>query len=330
VSGVQGSGSGDAGRGRLGVEIKQAVIDALELRLFPVMARWLAEAGVSVQDAVDLLRAAAVAEAQRSVPSGIDPESISLVSTRTGLSRRLVRKTLAGVKRQGKAALRGGHRGERVLAGWWHDTDYRDQKGRPRILQISKGTRSFEALCRTYSGERQYRTILKDLEQVGAVAILPPGDRVQALRQNYAAIGWTEVGQAAMAEQLAEHIETCLNNFGHPEGSQHWVCRRVANASVKPEYAKILVRDMRSQIEAQADSCYDALTDPQHTADPLDPRAEHISVTFYINRKRADACATSPQAGELGTGADESASATSTADSRPGKKTAKRPPKRRG
>ena len=282
----------------MGVGIKQAVIEALRHRLFPVLARWFLQAGVSVQEAIDLLRAAAIAEALKSTPEGINPRSISLTSIRTGLSRRLIRESLAAENIEEPEPGAGGHRGERVLAGWWHDTDFRDELGRPRILPISKGPHSFEVLCRRYSGERQSRTILKDLEQVGAVAVLPTGDRVQVLRQSYAAAEWTEAGQDAMAEQLAEHIETCLHNFKHPQGSQHLLCRRVVNAFVRPEYAGMLQRDIRSQIDGQADICYDTLTDPQHTADPLDPNAVHISVTFYMYRHPALANRSSPPSEE--------------------------------
>jgi hypothetical protein len=269
----------------LGVEIKQAVVEALEHRLFPVMARWLAEAGVSVQEAIDLLRAAAIEEARKCIPKGVNRDSISFISHRTAISRRVVRQTLAGTKTPGKSGAAAGHRGERVLAGWWHDPDFRDHHGHPRILPLSKGRHSFEELVRRYSGERQYRTLLMDFKQVGAVKVLDPGDRVQVLRQSYADVGWTEAGQAAMAEQLAEHIETCLHNFKHPEGSQYWACRRVANTAVRPAYSKILLRDLRKQIDGHAHDYYDMLTHPQHTADPADPQAEQISVTYYIHRK---------------------------------------------
>lgn len=282
----------------MGVGIKQAVIEALEHRLFPVMARWFLQAGVSVQEAIDLLRAAAIQEALKSVPKGISPDSISLASIRTGMSRRLVRESLSKERHVVSQPGEGGHRGERVLAGWWHDPDFRDDRGRPRILPVNAGTHSFKALCRRYSGETQHRTILKDLEQAGAVAVLERGDRVQVLRRSYAAAGWTEAGQAAMAEQLAEHIETCLHNFEYPEGSRHLLCRRVANALVQGKHAKILLRDIRDRIDSQADLCYDDLTDPQYTADPLDPDAEHISVTFYINRKPVRAGASEVQSPE--------------------------------
>ena len=282
----------------MGVGIKQAVIEALRHRLFPVLARWFLQAGVSVQEAIDLLRAAAIAEALKSIPEGVSPRSISLTSIRTGLSRRLIRESLAArdITEESQPGA-GGHRGERVLAGWWHDLDFRDGLGRPRILPISKGRHSFDVLCRRYSGERQSRTILKDLQQVGAVAVLP-GKRVQVLRQSYAAAEWTEAGQAAMAEQLAEHIETCLHNFKHPQGSQHLLCRRVVNAFVRPEYAKILQRNIRSQIDGQADIWYDMLTDPQHTANPLDPKAVHISVTSYFYRNPVLEIQPSPQGPE--------------------------------
>ncbi|MFL6600830.1 MAG: DUF6502 family protein [Steroidobacteraceae bacterium] len=282
----------------MGDGVKEAVNRALEL-LFPVIARWLLQAGFSVRDAVELLRAAYVLEAQRSIPEGIDPgKSQSLVSTRTGLSRAKVRKILAGVKRKGKAAARGGHRGERALAGWWHDRDFRDGMGRPRVLPISKGPNSFAELCRRHSGgDRQFPTILKDLEQAGAVKVLP-GDRVKVLRQNYAAVAWTEAGQIAMAEQLAEHLETHLHNFLHPDDTEQWVCRRVVNPQVKHKYAGILARDLKAQIEDKFATFFDAVTDPVHTASPDDPsdQPEHLSVTAYITRKPSSICESSKAA----------------------------------
>ena len=270
----------------MGEDVKEAVNRALEL-LFPVMARWLLKAGLSFRDAGELLRLAFVVEAQKSIPDGMDPKKIkSLVSSRTGLSRSQIRKILAGVQREGKAAFRGGHRGERALAGWWHDRDFRDALGRPRILQISKGSRSFAELCRRHCGERQFPTILKDLEQAGAVQVLP-GDRVRVLRKNYAAVGWTEAGQIAMAEQLAEHLETHLHNFLHPEEEQQWVCRRVVNPQVKSKYAKILARDLKAQIDDKFVTFFNSVTDPLHTASPDDPadQPEHLSVTAYITRR---------------------------------------------
>jgi hypothetical protein len=282
----------------LGVEINQAVIEALEHRLFPVLARWLLQAGVSVQEATDLLRTAAIAEALKSIPEGVNPDSISLASVRTGLSRRLVRESLAVKKIDTPKPGEGGHRGERVLAGWWHDPDFRDVRGHPRILPIKAGEHSFKVLVRRYSGESQHRTILKDLEQVGAVAFLETRDHVQVLRRSYAASGWTEAGQAAMAEQLAEHIETCLHNFKHPEGSAHLLCRRMANALVRPEYAKIILPQLQNQVDAQADNFYDTLTDPQYTADPLDPDAVAISFTQYFHRTPPPSVRARPQSSQ--------------------------------
>jgi hypothetical protein len=275
----------------MGDGVKAAVTRAVEL-LFAVIARWLLKAGFSVRDAVELLRVAYVLEAQKSIPEGIDPAKLkSLVSSRTGLSRAQVRKILAGVERKGRAATRGGHRGERALAGWWHDRDFRDRLGRPLILKISKGPKSFAELVRRHSGERQFPTILKDLEQVGAVRVLP-GDRVKVLRQNYAAVGWTEAGQIAMAEQLAEHLETHLHNFAHPDEAEQWVCKRVVNPHVKQKYAGILARDLTLQIETQFTTFFDAVTDPTCTASPSDPtdQAEHIAVCTYMIRKPSVSC----------------------------------------
>jgi hypothetical protein len=268
----------------MGDQVKHSVNQALAL-FFGPMARWLIKAGISCRDVQELLRLAYVEEAKRSLPDGVNPENVTLISTRTGLGRAQVRQILAGVRRQGRAAERGGHRGERALAAWWHDRDFRDRLGRPRILKISKGRASFAELCQRHGGERQYPMILKDLEQAGAVRVLP-GDRVQVLRRNYAAVGWTEAGMTAMGEQLGEHLETLLHNLLNPAEAEQLVCRRVVNPQVKPEYAKILARDLTSQLNAQFETFSDALTDPLHTVSDASETAEHISVTSYITRKR--------------------------------------------
>lgn len=268
-------------------DIEQAVTAALETVLLPVVVRWLLKAGVSGPNFVELVRNAYVDEAQKSLFDGTDSEksTVSKISVRTGFSRRVVRNVRTGAKRK-RTPVGKGNRAQRVLTGWWQDPDFRDELGRPRILQTYKGKRSFAELCRRYSGERQTKTLLEDLIQAGAVRLLP-ANQVQVLRQNYAAVGWTEAGQVAIAEQLAEHLQTLLHNLSHPEGSQYWACKRVANPHMLAKPAAILLRDLRTQIETQASTYFDRLTAPQVSAEPGDLTAKHISITTYITETPA-------------------------------------------
>lgn len=268
--------------------VKDAVMQALGILLAPLVD-FLMNNGVSARDSIELLRRLYVLGAQKYMPEGVEPGKINvtLVSARTGLARSQVRRILRGASHKQGAAERGGHRGERVLAGWWHDRDFRDSRGQPRILKISKGPKSFAELCGRHGGEQQqYPMILKDLEKAGVVRVLPR-DRVQVLRRNYAAVSATDAGITAMFEQLAEHLETLFHNLLHPDEGEQFICRRVSNPKVKPEYAKILAPRMAEAITSQLETFSDALTDPMHTASPLDPGGEHLSITTYMTRKPA-------------------------------------------
>jgi hypothetical protein len=125
------------------------------------------------------------------------------------------------------------------------------------------------------------------LEQVGAVEVV--GEQVQALRRSYATVGWTEAAQIEMAEQLREHLETHLNNFQHPDGTEHLLCRRVFKQRVREKEAKILARDLRSQIESQFTTFYDRLHGSPNTASAVDATSKHLSVCAYITLKASAA-----------------------------------------
>jgi Family of unknown function (DUF6502) len=266
-------------------------------RLLPPMARWLLKGGVSVRETVDLMRTAYVLEAQKGMPEGIDlgKPNHSLVSERTGLSRTQIRKVLAGRQPNGELAARGGHRGQRVLTAWCTRREYRDRRGHPRILKISSGRWSFAEIVREYSGETQYRTMLMDLEQVGAVRVLP-GDRVKLLRKNYAPVGWTCEGMTAMGEQLEEHIETWLHNLLYLEdGAKQLLCLRVSNSKVPKNFANIVARKVTDKVTSDFATVREIVTHPVHTASPLeDSETEQFSVTVYITRK-PDAPSTPPK-----------------------------------
>ena len=134
-----------------------------------------------------------------------------------------------------------------MLAGWWNDSDFHDERGEPAALPLRGARRSFQALVRLYSGERsRSATILDELLRVKAVRQLPDG-RIKALSRSYAMVRWDPQGIASVGEQLAEHCETLLHNLRDP-GHPRFV-GRVFNTRIDSRYVPVLLRDLRESAE---------------------------------------------------------------------------------
>jgi hypothetical protein len=73
------------------------------------------------------------------------------------------------------------NRATRVLAGWHTDKLFRAESGVPAVLSID-GDHSFRQLAELYSGGVYYRTMLSELERVGAIQLIG-GERVRVLRR---------------------------------------------------------------------------------------------------------------------------------------------------
>jgi len=251
------------------------------------MARLLQIAGISCKDQNEEFRIASVLVAQLSLPKGVGAKNVSLISARTGLTRRDVRKILgilAGVGGKRKSsARRGGHRGQRVIDAWCYYSRFRDEYGNPKILKISGRRGSFAELCRLYGGE-QHPMILKDLLNVKAVRALPD-DRLELLRRDYAEINLSKAGLAALFEQLAEHFETVVHNLTHPEARDQLLCRRVVNFRVDAEKAKLLMNDATDGVNSRFDHFRDQFGDPYYSAPQDSTETKHVSLTAYLTVK---------------------------------------------
>lgn len=74
------------------------------------------------------------------------------------------------------------HRAARVLNGWHDDKIFQTKLGEPATLQIDGPTHSFRQLVALYSGGVNHRTMLSELERVGAIRRIG-AERVKAIRR---------------------------------------------------------------------------------------------------------------------------------------------------
>ena len=259
--------------------LKGAVRAAL-LRLLEPLMKLLLDAGLGVGDFIGLAKVAYVrAATRRGQVGGKDQRpTISQIAVVTGMTRVEVAAILATGEAVSRTTEHNRQRAERVLSGWWTDPAFLTSQGEPAVLRLRGPRRSFEALCRRYSGEQRVAPILDELARVRAIRRLPDG-RVQALSCTYATVRWDPEGITAVGEQLAEHCATLVANLEQPTRPR--LARQVVNARLNPRYAPVVIRDIESSLRVQSDALDDNLNDPIHTAEPGAP-AMRLGVGLYV------------------------------------------------
>lgn len=264
----------------------KGAVRAAVLRLLEPLMNLLLDAAVGVGDFIGLAKVAYVRAASRRGQFGGKEErpTISQIAVVTGMTRVEVATILATGEATSRTTEHNRQRAERVLSGWWTDPAFLTPQGKPAILRLRGSRHSFEVLCRRYSGEYRAAPLLDELSRVHAIRRLPDG-RVQALSRTYATVRWDPDGIAAVGEQLAQHCATLVSNLEH--ATRPRLARQVVNARLNPRYAPVLIRDIESDLQVQADALHDNLNDPLHTAQPGE-HAIRLGVGLYVFEGPAD------------------------------------------
>jgi len=111
------------------------------------------------------------------------------------------------------------HRAARVLNGWHDDKLFQTNLGDPAVLPIDGEQRSFRQLVELYSGGVYHRTMLSELERVGAIR-LASGGRVRAMRRNPISGGANLDSLLTTAETAGDLLSTLEYNLSAPLGQQ--------------------------------------------------------------------------------------------------------------
>lgn len=264
--------------GHMNEPLKAAVLAAMQ-RIARPLARLLIESGVGVGEFQAVMKAAFVKAAQ-DVGDG-QRTNASRISTLTGLTRREVAALLQVPEDSAPEVDRGRARIQRVLSGWWTDSDFQDRAGAPAILVLRGSKSSFAALVKRYSGEPRVLTILNELLRVKAVRQLPDR-RLEALSRSFAPARWDPDGITAVGEQLRDHLETLIHNLKHASLPRYQ--RVIENSQVDPKYVPLINRDIAAQADSLIDSLDDALNNPAATVKPANEvkDAVRLGVAVYV------------------------------------------------
>jgi hypothetical protein len=247
------------------------------------LASLLLELGIGIGEFLSVAKIAYVRAARRQSKdtTGAMPRpNATRIAVVTGLTRKDVASILAAGDDEPALSRRGQHRAERVLSGWWNDSEFQDEFGRPAVLSEQGPAKSFAALCERYSGDPRFSAILDELIRVQAVKQSADG-RIVALSRTYATVRWDPEGVLELGEELAEHCQTLLHNLKNPTRPR--TARRIFNAHLNPRYAPMLIRDLEQQLTTFAESVDDALNAPQYTVKgDADVGPVKLGIGFYV------------------------------------------------
>ncbi|VAX34585.1 hypothetical protein MNBD_NITROSPIRAE03-819 [hydrothermal vent metagenome] len=138
-------------------------------------------------------------------------QTISRISTITGLSRKEVKKMKEIEAPYDLGAAERYNRAARVISGWIKDPRFLDGGGKPARLPFEGDAKSFSVLVRAYSGDVPPRAILDEMLRAGVVEM---NDRqVRLLNRGYIVKKGEVEKFGIMGRDVSELISTIHHNI---------------------------------------------------------------------------------------------------------------------
>ncbi len=194
----------------------EQALSAAALKILRALVRVLLRYGMPFEGFAELAKRVYIEVASKDFAINGRKQSISRISTLTGIYRREVSRILE-LPAINDADITARHnRAARVIGGWLHDPEYSDADGHARTLTLAGDTPNFTHLVRKYSGDIPTRAILDELTRVGAVNQDTDGN-IQLQSRAYV----PKHGEADMigilGTDVTDFISTIDHNLQHDE-----------------------------------------------------------------------------------------------------------------
>jgi Family of unknown function (DUF6502) len=223
------------------LEITQALSNTAQA-ILRALVRVLLRNGIPYAAFAELARRAYVEVAEKEFGLPGRKQTVSRISTITGLTRKDVARLQAEASAAPVAPVERFHRPTRVIGGWVREKQYRDKRGRPADLPMEGAAGSFAALVREFSGDIPPRAIADELMRVGAIERLPD-DRVRLLTRAYVPRGDEAEKVAILGSDVADLIRTIDHNLTCAAGEAYFQ-RRVSYDNIPQERRAELTRTL--------------------------------------------------------------------------------------
>ncbi len=222
-------------------EIKRAIASAI-VRILRPMVRMLLRNNIPYGTFADLAKWVYVDVAFKEFGVPGRKQTISRVSTITGLTRKEVKRLKELPEPDDLGASERYNRAGRVLTGWIKDPRFLDSNGNPKELPFEGSGESFARLVREYSGDIPPRAILDEMIRVGVVEL--KNRKVRLLSKGYI-VSKSEIDKLGiMGTDVSELISTIYHNITS-DPSEAFLQRKVSYDNI-PEEA---VHELRKRLK---------------------------------------------------------------------------------
>lgn len=193
-------------------EVSRALWQAVEAILRP-LCRLLLRHSVSFDAFEELAKRVFVHVAHKEFQIPGKSPSASRVAVLSGLTRKEVHRVLVEPSDVSRESFERYNRAIRVLTGWARDKNFRDAKGKPRLLDV-EGNSGFGDLVKRYSGDMPVRSVLDELIHSGSVKQRDDG-RLQLVSAGYVPHHSVIDKFGMLGRDVAHLIETIDHNLKH-------------------------------------------------------------------------------------------------------------------
>lgn len=214
---------------------KSLISQALSQLLRPLV-RILLRQGIAFDSLSELLKQAYVEVADKEFGLPGKKQTVSRISTITGLTRKEVTRIqqldaidISEINQQFNRAAR-------VIVGWISEDDFLDAQQQPLALSLEQGPHSFNELVKRFSGDIPPRAIADELMRVGAIEQTHDG-KVKLVQRAYVPLNDMGEKIKILGTDVSDLIQTIDHNIQgqQPAHYQRKVCYNAIPKSRLPE-----------------------------------------------------------------------------------------------
>lgn len=261
---------------------QQKILFVAVRKLMRPLVRILLRNGVAYGALADAIRKCYVDVAFEDFAPEGKKQTVSRVSALTGLTRKEVKRLHELDGEDYGASQERYNRAVRVISGWMNDRRFLDVKGKPAVLSLEKGNKSFAVLVRDYSGDIPVRAMLAMLEEAGSVSNTK--DKVRLVRHAYVPAGDDQEKIRILGTDVSELIATIDHNLtAAPE--QLLFQRKVAYEAINPDS----LAKLKKLSFARAQSLLERLDREYAKHEQIEDAGEGVSISLgiYYNEQKS-------------------------------------------
>lgn len=211
----------------------EQALSAAVLRIMRALVRILLRYGMPFEGFAELAKRVYIDVAKKDFEIPGRKQSISRISTLTGIYRREVSRIMELPEIDDAEIIARHNRAARVVGGWLNDPDYSDVNGKAQVLELAGDKPSFTHLVRKYSGDIPARAILDELTRVGALKQDKQG-KVHLLSRAYVPKHSEADMIGILGTDVTDFISTIDHNLQH-EGENSRLQLKVAYDNLPQE-----------------------------------------------------------------------------------------------